>query len=177
MSFRSGLKLVLVAAFAWSPLHALRVASLRAFGAVIERDVVMYHGYSVRHPRGLHLGADTSVGDRVTLDARGGLRIGRSVNISTDAQIWTAQHDWQAPGFDYVEAGVTIGDRVWIGPRVIVLPGTVIEDGVVLAAGAVARGHLSEWGLYGGVPARRIADRPRDVDYILGGPRRKPWFW
>ncbi|MCL3861286.1 DapH/DapD/GlmU-related protein [Actinotalea sp. K2] len=159
------------------PNHRVRVGALRALGATIDPDAVVYHGFEVRAARRLSIGARTQVGDHAILDARGGLEIGRDVNLSTGVQVWTAQHRWDSPDFAYETAPVRIGDRAWLGPRVVVLPGTVVGEGVVLAAGAVARGVLEPFSLYGGVPARRLADRPRDLTYELPSPADKTWWW
>ncbi|MBK4346448.1 acyltransferase [Lacisediminihabitans changchengi] len=174
---KQGFKIVFLSVFGRWPIHFIRIATLRAAGVTIERDVVIYHGYQVRNPRGLFIGEDSSIGEKAVLDARGGLRIGRSVNVSSEVQIWSAQHDWKSESFEYVESSVVVGDRVWIGPRVTVLPGSVIEDGVVIAAGAVVRGHLDAWSLYAGVPAKKIGDRPHNMGYRLGGPTKKLWLW
>ena len=173
---RHGLDLLLPSATGWLPSQAMRQGLLRAAGADLAHGIVLYHGYQVRNPRGLSIGEDSSIGDGAILDARGGLRIGRSVNLSTRVQIWTAQHDWKSEDFAYEEASVEVGDRCWLGPSVIVLPGSRIGEGAVVGAGAVVKGELAPWGLYGGVPARRIADRPRLNTYRLldGGT---PWFW
>lgn len=53
---------------------------------------------------------------------------------------------------------VKIGKRVWVGARAVILPGAVIDDDVVIAAGAVVAGTCESYGVYAGVPARRIRD-------------------
>lgn len=58
-----------------------------------------------------------------------------------------------------------------------VLTGTTIGEGTVVAAGAVSRGVPEPVFLYGGVPARRLADRPRELDYRLPTPAGKTWWW
>ena len=159
------------------PVHRLRTASLRAFGASIDPTAVVYGGYQVRSAAGLRIGPHSNIGDGAILDARGGLTIGENVNFSTGVHIWTAQHAWNSTGFDYEKAPVVIGSHAWIGPRVTILPGTRIGEGAVVAAGAVVRGDLEPYGLYGGVPARRLADRRADLDYRLPGPDGKSWWW
>lgn len=164
-----------VAAFV--PIHRIRVAALRAFGATVHPSAIIYHGFQVRRARNLVIGARTSVGDGAILDARGGLTLGQDVNISTQAMIWTAQHDWQSTDFDYVQAPVTVGNRAWIGPRVIILPGAVIGEGAVIAAGSIVRGTIAPFTLVGGVPAKHIADRNRELRYELPNPSNKAWWW
>ena len=160
-----------------APNHRLRIAALRAFGARIDPAAVVYHGFQVRAAARLVVGPRAQIGDHAILDARGGLTIGADANLSTGVQIWTADHAWNSRDFAYQTAEVTIGDRAWLGPRVVVLPGTVVGEGTVVAAGAVARGVLEPFSLYGGVPARKLADRRRDLTYKLPGPQAKAWWW
>lgn len=174
---REAVEMVTTSVAAAIPAHAARIATLRAWGATVHPTATVYHGFQVRAASLLSIGARTIVGDGAILDARAGLRIGCDVNFSTGVQVWTAQHDWESADFAYVKGGVTIGDRAWIGPGVIILPGTTIGEGVVLAAGAVAKGTLEPYGLYAGVPAKRIKDRPRDLTYRLPGPDKKVWWW
>ena len=55
---------------------------------------------------------------------------------------------------DVEPKSVTIGDRTRVGARA--LPGARIVADVMVAAGAVASGPLESFGVYTGVPARRI---------------------
>jgi acetyltransferase-like isoleucine patch superfamily enzyme len=159
------------------PIHRARVAALRAYGMSIGDDAVIYHGYQVRKARRISVGARSIIGDGAILDGRGGLVIGEDVNFSTGVNIWTAQHDWLSPDFAYLEAPVTIGHHAWISTRVVVLPGTVIGEGAVIAAGAVVKGTIEPWTLAGGVPARHLAHRSKDLSYPLGNRKRKAWWW
>ncbi|WP_396266548.1 acyltransferase [Gordonia sp. p3-SID1431] len=67
-----------------------------------------------------------------------------------------------------------MGRDCWIGAKATILDGVDMEDGCVVAAGAVlTRGRYEAYGIYGGIPARRIGtrgtassagcDRPDDV--------------
>lgn len=162
---------------AFVPIHALRISVLRAFGARIDPQAVVYHGFQVRSARNLKIGARSSIGDGAILDARGGLTLGEDVNVSTQVMIWTAQHDWKSSDFAYVDAPVYIGNRAWIGPRSVILPGAVIGEGAVIAAGSIVRGTIPPLTLVGGVPAKHIADRPKDLRYHLPTPKSKTWWW
>ena len=159
------------------PIHRLRVAALRAFGATVSTSAVLYGRFQVRAADRLQIGERVNIGEGAILDARGGLEIAADVNFSSQVHVWTAQHAWNSSDFAYVRAGVSIGPRVWLGPRVTVLPGSVIGEGVVVAAGAVVRGVLEPFGLYAGAPARRVAERTHQLTYELPGPEAKTWWW
>lgn len=148
------------------PSLRLRRGALRAlFGARIGDGAVLYGGFEIRSPRKLAIGGQTVIGHRATLDARGGLTIGRRVNVSSEVMIWTAEHDPRDPGFRAVFEPVVIGDYAWLGPRCIVLPGVTVGEGAVVAAGAVVTRDIPPYTIAGGVPARAIGERPRGLDY------------
>ncbi len=49
----------------------------------------------------------------------------------------------------------------------MVLGGVVINEGAVVAAGAVVRTDVPAYTIVGGIPARHLGDRPRDLRYQL----------
>ncbi len=138
---------------------------LRLLGAQIDPSAVLYGGFEIRSPRKLKIGTNSCIGHKATLDARGGLTIGSNVNFSSEVMIWTAQHDHRDQHFETVFKPVMIEDTVWLGPRAIILPGITIGKGAVVAAGAVVTKDVEPYTVVGGIPARKISDRPQDLDY------------
>lgn len=69
------------------------------------------------------------------------------------------------------EAGISviIGNDVWIGNHVSILEGVTIGDGAVVATGSVVIKDLEAYGVYAGVPAKKIKSRfPEDkVEALL----------
>lgn len=141
--------------------HIRKIIYRFAFGVNLDKKVVIYGGVEMREPYKLSIGVGTVIGNDAILDARNGIQIGKSVNLSTGVWLWTEQHDYQSQTFalDNKKKGIVIGDRAWLGPRVIVLPDVVIGEGAVVAAGAVVTGDLEPYSLYGGIPAKKIKDR------------------
>lgn len=174
---RESVEMVSLSVVAHLPVHAARVGLLRGWGADVASTATLYHGFQVRAAGNLRIGERTSIGENAILDARGGLTIGVDVNLSTAVNIWTAQHGWNDPEFAYEWAPVTIGDRAWISTRVTILPGVTIGEGAVVAAGAVVAKDVAPYTLVGGVPAKRIADRRRDLTYRLSPATAKLRFW
>jgi serine acetyltransferase len=57
-----------------------------------------------------------------------------------------------------VNSRVRIGAGTWLGTGAVVLPGADIGRNVVVAAGAVVRGHVPDYAVVGGVPAKVIRE-------------------
>lgn len=58
---------------------------------------------------------------------------------------------------------VSLGRHVIIGAGTIILPGTVIEEGVAVNALSVVRGRCRKFGIYSGIPAKRISERKKNL--------------
>lgn len=54
---------------------------------------------------------------------------------------------------------VIIKKDVWIGANVTILKGVTVEEGCVVGAGTVLTKDTKPYGIYAGVPGRRIAER------------------
>lgn len=137
----------------------------------IDKNAIVYYGAELRAATGLHIGEGSIIGDCARLDARFGIEIGKNVNLSTGVWIWTAQHDYNSPTFatEGKCGKVIIGDRAWIGSRVIVLPGVTIGEGAVVASGAIVTKDVEPYALVGGIPAKKIGERNRNLVYEFDG--------
>ena len=156
------------------PSHHIRNFLYRYIWLVdIKENAVIYWGAEMRASEQLHIGEGSIIGDNAILDARrGGIFIGKNVNFGTGVQLWTGQHDYRDPYFRSLPektGPITIGDRAWLGPSVIVLHSVTIGEGAVVAAGAVVTKDVEPYTLVGGVPAKKIGERPRDLRYEFQG--------
>ena len=149
------------------PSNHLRLLAYRMLGMRIGRGSHIYMGAEIRSPHLICIGAGSSIGHRAILDGRGSLTIGSNVNVSTGVWVWTMDHDLRSPTFDSRKAAVVIGDFAWLSCRVVVLPGVTIGEGAVVAAGAVVTRDIPPYTIVGGVPAKQIGERPRDLRYDL----------
>ncbi|MBU1326625.1 acyltransferase [Patescibacteria group bacterium] len=95
------------------------------------------------------------------------LRIGNNVSIAGEVRIYTMEHDIDSPDFAEISAPVTIEDYVVIGTRVTILPGVTIGKGAVVASGAVVTKEVAPYTVVGGVPAKFIRERSKDLKYTL----------
>jgi acetyltransferase-like isoleucine patch superfamily enzyme len=58
---------------------------------------------------------------------------------------------------------VTLGRHVIVGCGSIVLPGVEIAEGSSVGALSLVKSSLAPWGIYAGIPARRLRDRARTL--------------
>ena len=94
------------------------------------------------------------------------------MNIAAEIRIYTREHDIDSPDFAEVGGPVFIDDYVYIGTRVTILPGVRIGRGAVVASGAVVTRDVPAFHLVGGVPAKFIRERSRDLRYSLQYAKR-----
>ncbi len=154
------------------PSHSFRKFVFKTAGVKIAKGSTLHMGCKFFEPRGISIGKDTIVGDRVFLDGRASLKIGDHVDIASEVMIYNSEHDLEDPTFSAVEETVEIGDYVFIGPRSIILPGVKIGKGAIISAGAVVTKDVEQFAIVGGVPARKIGERKiKDLKYRLGRPR------
>jgi len=113
---------------------------------------------------------NVSIGDNVHINARcwfsggGGLTIGNNALIGPHVIIHTANHNYESLSTSMDKQGhtfkaVIIEDDVWIGANATILPGVTIKKGCIIGAGSVVTKSTEEYGIYGGVPAKKIKDR------------------
>lgn len=155
------------------PSHHIRNFFYRYIYLIkMDSKVVVYAGAEIRNPSNLIIGKGSIIGDNAILDAREGIEIGSNVCFASGVRIWTLQHDYRDPYFACNPehyGPVKIGDKVWIGPHTIILRNVTIGEGAVVAAGAVVTKDVPPYTLVGGVPAKVIGNRPKDLKYIFNG--------
>jgi acetyltransferase-like isoleucine patch superfamily enzyme len=150
------------------PSQFLRHWVLVFFGMKIDWSSIIYMSCEIRGPYNIEVGKNTTIGHKTVLDGRGGLKIGDSVNISSEVMIWTAQHDVQSQDFAPVKGSVIVEDFAWLCSRCIVLPGVTIGKGAVVAAGAVVTKSVEPYTVVAGVPAKYVGKRNEQLNYELG---------
>ena len=172
---RAGLEMQFTMYLGRLPSRRLRtLLARRLLHLNADPDSVLYQWRDLRHPRGIEIGKGTVIGHWATLDGRRGLRIGDNVNCSSEVALWTLQHDPDDRGFGVRGAPIVIEDYAWISFRATVLPGVRIGRGAIVAAGSVVTTNVEDYTIVGGIPAKPIGIRSRDLDYSLTG--RAPWF-
>ncbi len=167
------------------PSHTIRLFLYRYLYRVgIGKDSSIHWLARFNNPSGVAIGHNTVIGNDAFLDGRhkrsGGsylrdffipgrrpIQIGNNVSIAGEVRIFTMQHDIDSPDFAEEEGDVVIADYAVIGTRVTILPGVHIGRGAVVGSGAVVTQDVEPYSLVGGVPAKHIRYRSKDLRYSL----------
>ncbi len=161
-------KLYVLTMTGYVPSHRFRNFVYRMYGVKKAQNSAFHWRARFFCPEGLTIGEHTNLGNDGFYDARETITIGNCVNIAAEVRIYTREHDIDSPDFAEVGAPVRIGDYAYIGTRVTILPGVTIGAGAVVASGAVVTKDVAPYTLVGGVPAKFIRDRARNLTYELG---------
>jgi acetyltransferase-like isoleucine patch superfamily enzyme len=147
------------------PSGSLRTAGAKALGMKVAATAKLYRWREVRDAGKITIGDGTIIGMWATMDGREGITIGRNVNLSSEVALWTLQHDYNSPTFATSGGPIVIGDRAWISFRATILPGVTIGEGAVVAANSVVTKDVAPFTVVGGIPAKKIGERSRDLSY------------
>lgn len=139
-------------------------------GAEIGKNSFLCRRVEVLLPRGLKLADDVAVGWFAELDARGGITVDHDTNISSHVKMITGSHDIDDPNYTADFKPIHIGHHCWIGTGATILQDVTIGDGAVVAAGAVVTKDVMPFTVVGGVPAKCIRERSRNLQYKIGAP-------
>jgi len=142
------------------------------FRVKMAENVVVYGGVEMRRPDRLFIGKGSIIGHNCICDARNIIEIGENVNIANDTWLWSAQHNHRSQKFESrfsKNMKIVIQDRVYLGPGVIVLPGCTVGEGAVVGAGSIVTKDIEPFTINAGVPAKKIGERNRDIDYVFDG--------
>lgn len=115
----------------------------------------------------IKIGDNTSVGRYSYLDGRGELIIGNNVSISPYVFFITGSHELNSDDFKFKVENIIIEDYVWIGTRATIKGGVRIGKGAVIATGAVVTKDVEEYTVVGGIPAKKIGERDKNLNYNI----------
>jgi acetyltransferase-like isoleucine patch superfamily enzyme len=121
------------------------------------------------------------IGDRCLIGKGSGIVGHLSIDIGDD--VWTGHHVYitdQNHGYEDVELpisrqtmperAVVVGDGSWLGYGTVVLPGAHIGRHVVVGANSVVTGHLPDYSVAVGSPARVVRHHRRGEGWQSGAP-------
>lgn len=123
--------------------------------------------------KGITIGNHVHIAVYSSLIGAGKISLHDFSNISSRVAIYSSNDDYSGSSmtnptipaeFTHVHhADVVIGRHVIIGSGTIVLPGVTLEEGVAVGALSLVTKSCSAFGIYSGVPARKIKERKRDL--------------
>jgi putative colanic acid biosynthesis acetyltransferase WcaF len=144
----------------WFPWPSgAKVGVLRLFGATVGRGVVLKNRINVKYPWNIQIGDHAWIGEGVWIDSLAMVTIGSNCCLSQGAMIETGNHDWTRTTFDLVVKPVIVEDGAWAAVKSLLLPGSRLASHAILAAGSVLSGDTEPYGIYVGVPARKVKER------------------
>ena len=141
----------------------------KIFAMNITKNTVINGGCEIRSP--WNITADRCViSNYCILDGRNGIVFGNDVVLGSGVHIWTEEHSVDDPYFRVLpnnKAPVNIGKHAWVCSDVTLLPGVTVGEGAVIASRACLTKDADAFGVYGGVPAKKLRQRNTDLQYQL----------
>ncbi len=120
---------------------------------------------------GIAIGHNVHVAIYSSMIGAGKISLADFSNISSRVSIYSSSDDFSGETMtnptvsdefkSVLNADVHIGKHVIVGCGSVILPGVTLEEGVAVGALSLIRTDCEAFGIYAGVPARRIGDRRR----------------
>jgi len=161
------------------PFPAARLALYRAAGLRIGPNSNIMMNVRVMTPQGIEIGDHCIIGEFCQLDGRAvrlgegpGLKIGDNVNVGAYTAFIAGSHEPDSPDFAGPLARTVVQDRAWITMNCTVLAGVTVGEGAVVSAASLVNKDVPPYTMVGGVPAKYLKDRSRDLRYTLSNRAR-----
>lgn len=143
------------------PAHAWRAALLKVFGAKLGAKCHFYPKGRIWAPWNLLCEDRVSLADDAELYNPSPFFLGSHAIVSQGAYVCGATHTYNHPDFPLVSAPMRLGAYSWVCARAIVSPGVNLGNGAILGLGSIATRDLEPFGVYAGVPAKKVKERER----------------
>jgi galactoside O-acetyltransferase len=147
----------------------------KSFANISFGDHVRIDGFTTIAAASGHLtvGSYVHIGGYCFLTCAGGVTLEDFTGLSQRVSIYSSSDDYSGAAltnpmvprrFTNVRTEpVRLGRHVIIGASAVVLPGVTIGVGSSVGALSLVHRSLPEWGVYSGIPAKRIRERSRDL--------------
>lgn len=134
------------------PDARVRRACLRQLGVIFSDDSSFCNaGFTVtpNRPSDVHvyIGRNVSIAPNVTCICDSCANNGVTINVFKYVAERLTKH-----------ADIVISDEAWIGANVTILPGVTVGRCAVIGAGCILTHDADDYGIYAGVPGRKIGD-------------------
>jgi len=122
---------------------------------------------------GIIVGNHIHVAVYSSLIGTGKIVLNNFCNLSSRVSIYSSSDDYSGEWMtnptipkkytNVYSADVTIGRHVIIGTGSVVMPGIKLGDGVAIGALSFVKNNCEAFGIYAGVPAKRISERKKNI--------------
>lgn len=156
------------------PFPTVRLALYRAAGMRIGSGSNIMMHVRVMAPQGIEIGDHCVIGEFAWLDGRAvrvgegpGLKIGNNVNVGARTVFIPGGHLPDSADFLGLPEKTFVEDNVWITMNCTILYGLTVGEGAVVSAASLVNKDVAPYTMVGGVPAKYLKDRTRDLSYTL----------
>jgi putative colanic acid biosynthesis acetyltransferase WcaF len=139
--------------------NALKIFTLKFYGAKIGKGVIIKPCVNIKYPWFLEIGDNVWIGEEVWIDNLGKVKIGNNVCLSQGAMLMCGNHNYKKESFDLIVGDITLEDGVWVGAKSVVCPGVTMKSHSILTAGSILTKDTEEFGIYQGNPAVMVKQR------------------
>lgn len=122
---------------------------------------------------GIRIGNHVHIAVYCSLIGQGAIDLADYCNISSRVSIYSSNDDYSGNSLtnptipidfkNVTHAPVTLGRHVIVGSGSVILPGVLLEDGVAVGSISLIKSDCAAFGIYAGIPARRIKERSRSL--------------
>lgn len=122
---------------------------------------------------GICIGSNVHIAAFSLLIGAGRIMLNDYSGISSRVSIYSSSDDYSGASMtnpmipkeftNVRSADVNVGRHVIVGSGSVVLPGANLEDGVAVGALSLVAKRCKEFGIYSGIPAKRIKERKRGL--------------
>ncbi|WP_051827327.1 acyltransferase [Metabacillus indicus] len=133
--------------------------------AVINRGGRLNFECRVANPQNVSIGKGTYInGGYIFASPNANIIIGENCLISYNVHMRTDTHiyiekDKPINIQGHIEKDIVIEDDVWIGYGAQIMQGITLKKGSVVGAGAIVTKDTQPYGIYAGIPAKKIKER------------------
>lgn len=144
-------------------IEFFRTYSVYLQGATIGKQSYIRNGVFIAYPKNLSMGDRVKLGPDSRIYNYAIFSIGADTEIGAGLYVQTNEHIYIDKDSALAKQGsssapISIGNGVYIGANVTILKGVSVADRCIIAAGAVVVKDTEKGFIYGGVPAKKIAE-------------------
>lgn len=122
---------------------------------------------------GIEIGSYIHIAVYTSLIGAGKIVLNDFCNVSSRVSIYSSNDDYSGEFMtnpmvpsrytNVISTDVIIGEHVIIGSGTVILPGVILEKGVAIGALSLVTKKCTEFGIYIGIPAKKIKERKKDL--------------